>query len=322
MKKIKFGIFGLGRGSAFYNSIRVNNGEIVAICDMNEAKLEAAKQAIGEGVTTYTDFDKFLSHEGLEAVFLCNFFHEHAPYAIKALERNIHVLSECTSNGTMAEGVALVRAAEKSKALYMLSENYPFMRFNQEMYRVYREGTLGKALFAEGEYNHPLDIADVEHIKKYRPFPTHWRNYTPRTYYITHSLAPLMYITYPGSALGGISFYSYKVVQTFVFHGLVFAWGVLSLTTGFSRLEFKKIWKELIGLVIIALWAAFGNAAYSHEGHHFDWFFITGSTFPFVPTWLMPFAVITAVFGMCAIIFSIDLLVKKQIAKKIAVKEN
>lgn len=195
MKKIKFGIFGLGRGSAFYNSIRVNDGEIVAICDMSEAKLAAAKEAIGTDVTAYTDFDEFLNHEGLEAVFLCNFFHEHAPYAIKALERNIHVLSECTSNGTMAEGVALVRAAEKSKAIYMLSENYPFMRFNQEMYRVYREGTLGRALFAEGEYNHPLDTADVEHIKKYRPFPTHWRNYTPRTYYITHSLAPLMYIT-------------------------------------------------------------------------------------------------------------------------------
>ena len=43
MRKIKFGIFGLGRGSAFYNSIRVNNGEIVAICDMNEQKLATAK---------------------------------------------------------------------------------------------------------------------------------------------------------------------------------------------------------------------------------------------------------------------------------------
>ena len=54
------------------------------------------------------------NHPGMEAVFLCNFFHDHAPFAIKALERNIHVLSECTSNGTMAEGVALVRAAKKS----------------------------------------------------------------------------------------------------------------------------------------------------------------------------------------------------------------
>lgn len=195
MKKIKFGIFGLGRGSSFYNSINVNNGEIVAVCDVKESRLEAAKQAIGENLATYTDFDAFLNHDGLEAVFLCNFFHEHAPYAIKALEKNIHVLSECVSNGTMADGVALIRAAEKSKAIYMLAENYPFMKFNQEMYRVYKEGSLGKVLFAEGEYNHPMDPFDAKNIKRYRPFPTHWRNYLPRTYYITHSLAPLMYMT-------------------------------------------------------------------------------------------------------------------------------
>ena len=134
-------------------------------------------------------------------------------------------------------------------------------------------------------------------------------------------VAPLMYITYPGSALGGVSFYSYKVIQTFIFHGLVFAWGVLSLTTGFSKLEFKNIWKELIGIIIIILWASFGNNTYSHLAHHFDWFFVTGSTFPFVPTWLMPFAVLAAVYGMCGIIFSINLIVKKIIEKK-ALKES
>ncbi len=42
----------------------------------------------------------------VDAVVLANFFHEHAPYAIKRPERNIHVYSECISNGTMAEGVA------------------------------------------------------------------------------------------------------------------------------------------------------------------------------------------------------------------------
>jgi predicted dehydrogenase len=77
----------------------------------------------------------------------------------------------------------------------MLAENYPFMLFNQEMYKVYRGGTLGKILFAEGEYNHPLDPDDSASIKKLRPYPNHWRNLLPRTYYITHSLAPLMYIT-------------------------------------------------------------------------------------------------------------------------------
>lgn len=192
MKKIKFGIFGLGRGSSFYDSIIANNGDLVAVCDFDENKFASAKEKFSD-VTTYTDFDEFINHEGLEAVFLCNYFHEHAEYAIKALEKNIHVLSECTSNISMGDGVALVRAAEKSNAYYMIAENYPFMKFNQEMRRVYRSGVLGKVLFAEGEYNHP--ILNQKDIKKYCPNSKHWRYHIPRIYYITHSLGPLMYIT-------------------------------------------------------------------------------------------------------------------------------
>ena len=194
-RTIKFGIFGLGRGSYFYKNVLMNNGEIVAVCDMSREKLDEAKKELGDDVATYTSFEEFINHDGLEAIFLCNYFHEYAPYAIRALEKNIHVLSECTSNATMAEGVALVRAAQKSKAIYMLAENYPFMVFNVEMRRLYRSGTLGKLLFAEGEYNHPIDPYSDKEIKSLRPFRKHWRCNLPRTYYITHSLAPLMYIS-------------------------------------------------------------------------------------------------------------------------------
>ncbi|MBO5269308.1 MAG: Gfo/Idh/MocA family oxidoreductase, partial [Clostridia bacterium] len=175
MRKVKIGVFGLGRGSSFYNNILLNSGEIVAVCDRDTAKLESAKKILGTEVSTYTDFDAFIEHPELEAVFLCNFFHEHAPYAIEALKRNIHVLSECGAAGTMAECVALVRAAEKSRAIYMLSENYPFMKFNLEMRRVYRGGTLGKLLYAEGEYNHPIDPMNLKEIKGLRPYAKHWR---------------------------------------------------------------------------------------------------------------------------------------------------
>lgn len=91
------------------------------------------------------------------AAHLCNCFHEHAPYAIKCMEKGISVLSECTTAGTLAEAVELCRVAEKTGAMYMLSENYPFMLFNQEMRKIFRGGSLGKLLFAEGEYNHPSD---------------------------------------------------------------------------------------------------------------------------------------------------------------------
>ena len=136
-------------------------------------------------------------------------------------------------------------------------------------------------------------------------------------------VSSLMYITYPGSALGGVGVFEYKVVQTFLYHGVVFAWGFLSLTTGSATLSFNKIWKELVGLVILVAWGLIGSYTYSNlTPHHYDWFFVTGSTYPFIPAWAMPFVVIAAVFGMCAIIHLIDFVVKKIIAKNKAKEQT
>ena len=193
MGKIRIGIFGLGRGENLIDSLKVNGGEIVAVCEQSEKKIAECKEKIGDAAV-YTDFDKFIEHP-MDAVLLTNYFAEHAPYAIRCLEKGIHVLSECTSNGTMAQGVALVRAAEKSNAIYMLAENYPFMLFNKEMKRVCDGGTLGRILYAEGEYNHPFNMYDAEACATLAPDERHWRNFLPRSYYITHSLAPIMYAT-------------------------------------------------------------------------------------------------------------------------------
>ena len=194
MKNLKLGVFGLNRGSDNFESIIYNDVEIVAVCDKDERLLNRAKDKLGD-VALYTDFDSFINH-GFDAVYLANYFPEHAPYAIKALNRNIHVISECTAAGTLAECVALVRAAEKSKAIYMLGENYPYMVFNQEMQKVYQGGTLGKVLFAEGEYNHTGDPKDLRGVARYYDSENHWRNFLPATYYLTHSLGPLMMATH------------------------------------------------------------------------------------------------------------------------------
>ena len=194
-KKIKFGVFGVGRGMSLAKNLMLCNAELVAVCENQPSRIEKACPKIPDGVKIYDNFDEFIEHKGLDAVVLANFFHEHAPYAIKCLERGIHVYSECTSNSTMAEGVALVRAFEKSNAIYMLAENYPNMKFNREMRRIRDTGTLGSLLFAEGEYNHPGDPFNIEFKKTYTYFPEHWRNFLPKTYYITHSLGPVMYVS-------------------------------------------------------------------------------------------------------------------------------
>ena len=194
MSKIKIGVFGAGRGVDIAKSFMLLGCDIVALCDDNKERCDGGLAQLGEGVAVYDNFDEFIKHD-MDAVIVANFFHRHAPFVIKCFERNIHVFCECISNGTMAEGVELVRAFEKSKSIYMLAENYPQMLFNREIRRVCKSGSLGKIMFAEGEYNHPANPQDAYFMKRYNYHPMHWRNFLPRAYYITHSLGPVMSAT-------------------------------------------------------------------------------------------------------------------------------
>ena len=189
-KPIRVGMVGVGRGLSFVRGAHESAGmRLVALCDTWEERLKEAGEQLG--VTTYTDYNAFLEHD-MDAVILANYFHEHAPFAIKALAAGKHVMSETSSNGTLAEGVALCRAVEESGRTYMLAENYPYTVFNMEMRRLYQDGEIGRVTYAEGEYNHPMSARDRMRIACGLD---HWRNWIPPTYYCTHALAPLVFIT-------------------------------------------------------------------------------------------------------------------------------
>lgn len=195
MKKLKIGVFGVGRGVDIAKNFELLNCEIVAMCDERKDRMDKAiKDMNDDSIAIYDNFEEFICHD-MDAVILANFFNEHSKYAIKCMEKGIHIFCECISNGTMAEGVELIRAAEKSNSIYFLAENYPQMIFNREIKKICDNKTLGKILYAEGEYNHPVSPDDSGFTKQYCYFEKHWRNFVPRTYYITHSLGPVMYAT-------------------------------------------------------------------------------------------------------------------------------
>lgn len=117
----------------------------------------------------------------------------------------------------------------------------------------------------------------------------------------------LMWMCYPGSALGGQPPFSYIIFQTFMYHGFLFTWGVLNITLGDVVLSIKNIWKEFIGILIILVWASFGNAIYEGEQ---NWFFIEKSIFPFFSDEIMPLIVVISVFSVCLAIYGINYLLK------------
>ena len=192
MKEIRLGVFGLWRGMAYVKVImRMQGVKITSVCDMSEERLEKAKEKCGEETKYYKNFDEFID-SGMDAVLLCNYFHEHAEYAVRAMEKGIHVFSECTSAVTLSDCVRLRETVERTGCKYMIAENYPFTAALLEMERLCSEGTLGDILYAEGEYNH---AAPREELERLTPGKYHWRAFLPRSYYVTHTLGPLMYMT-------------------------------------------------------------------------------------------------------------------------------
>lgn len=124
-------------------------------------------------------------------------------------------------------------------------------------------------------------------------------------------VSALMWMTYPGSALGGEPPFSYVIAQTFMFHSFLFGWAFLNLALGEVKLSIVNVWQELLGILLICAWANLGNTLYEDQ----NWFFLADSIFEFIPDDTMPVTVISAVFLMCLLIYGIYYAVRAIIVK-------
>ena len=124
-------------------------------------------------------------------------------------------------------------------------------------------------------------------------------------------IGALMYIVYPSGVADGKVFpFSYRIMQTMIFHGLVVAHGIFALSFGDVKLEWKKIYKELYVIVFIAILAVVANNLYSGTvgdySHNFNWFFVSQDPFGIFPEHIAPYVM---PFVMVAVIFLMDVLI-------------
>jgi len=196
-RRIRLGIWGLGRGMAFFETCKFLNFDVVAGCDYNEdLRLNFSKHNPEAFVTA--DADEFLSQD-FDAVLLATFFTAHGNDSIRCLEAGKHVLSECSSFFTLAEGVRLVETVEKKGLVYNLAENYPFSEANMYLARKWQEGLFGELMYAEYEYVHECRSLCYTYLNGIPVLPGNtahnWRSWLNFHYYCTHSLGPVMVIT-------------------------------------------------------------------------------------------------------------------------------
>jgi predicted dehydrogenase len=159
---------------------------IHAVCDIRQDELQKAQHRLG-AVEAYTDYGDMLERSDLQAVVIGTPMQFHASQAIAALDRDIHVLSEVTAAVSVDECRALVAAASRSKAQYMMAENYIYTKPNILVAELVRQGLFGQVYYAEGEYLH--ELKELNEITTWR---RRWQTGIDGITYGTHSLGPIL----------------------------------------------------------------------------------------------------------------------------------
>lgn len=143
------------------------------------------------------------------------------------------------------------------------------------------------------------------------------------TFTLMGLIGALMYLSYPA----GVSMadgYSYRIIQTVLYHGLMIAQGVFAIVFNDLELDYKNLKYDIIAICILAVWAMLGNTLYSGVvtetctcsenctnvitvyDHDFNWFFVKHDPLYIISDeidiYFAPFIMIIAIFAMCALI--------------------
>ncbi len=190
-KSIRIAMAGVPRAGSFFNAFQSHaETEIVALCDVDAAALSAAGKSTGIDAR-YLIYEQMLDEVKPDAVVIATPMHFHAAQAMAALGRDIHVLSEVTAAVSMDEARWLVDACARSKAVYMMAENYLYNRTNALVKNMVDAGLFGEIYYAEGEYLHELSA--LHHMPDGSPtWRAYWQVGVNGCTYPTHSLGPCL----------------------------------------------------------------------------------------------------------------------------------
>ncbi len=202
---IKIGIAGTRGLSTLMGLQAIDDVQIAAMCDLDEAHLNDAADKIGGDIKRYRIFDDMLESD-IDAVIISTPMQCHVPQVIAALEAGKHVMCEVTAGVTMDELFWLCETVEKYNKIYMYAENYIYDPRVQQVKEMVKQGLFGETYYAEGMYLH-----NIGNLFVYPNGKTSWRSYWQcgirGNFYPTHSIGPVMQ-WFPGERITEISTYS------------------------------------------------------------------------------------------------------------------
>src|SRR3954465_5253873 len=125
-KQLRVGFAGAGAISQYHlvGWSTMPDASVVAICDIDESKARAKAQAFGIP-KVYTDFEKMIEGENLDAVDIVTPVGTHAPLTRLAADAGLHVCCQKPLTPTVREAEELI-AYVGERVRFMVHENYRF----------------------------------------------------------------------------------------------------------------------------------------------------------------------------------------------------
>lgn len=188
--ELSVGIVGAGGGMATNVAengvVPHDDATIRAVCDTDETTLRDAMERL-DAEEAYRSYSEMLEESSLDAVMVMTPQNLHAPQAVAALERDLHVMSAVPAAVDLEQSRELVEAVRDSGAQYMLGEDCLYYKENLLVNELVDDGLFGELYYAEGNYIH-----DLKGLVTQTPWRRTWQVGIDGITYPTHQLGPIL----------------------------------------------------------------------------------------------------------------------------------
>lgn len=142
------GVLGLGNRGVFFGcrAFVEGHGELVAVCDLDPEKIDAAKAYFPASVHTYTDIDAFLADPALDVVCVTTPDRTHADCAVAVLRAKKHLYLEKPMAQTIEDCDRIIRAWEGSGTVFMVGLELRYCTLMRDVRRLVDAGEIGRII--------------------------------------------------------------------------------------------------------------------------------------------------------------------------------
>lgn len=147
MKQVRIGVIGLGMGFSHARSLAsgaIPGAKLTAVCDINPAKQQAAKEALPSDVKVWADAEAMADSGEIDAVIIATPHYGHPQEAIQCLNKGLHVLVEKPAGVYTKQVRELNKVAEGSGKVFSIMYNQRCNPLYKKLRELIAAGELGE----------------------------------------------------------------------------------------------------------------------------------------------------------------------------------